>query len=596
MFNQYLYVMKAYEQSCITEINYLLNALKASNGLRTNVIQHMVKASTSNTGYYQNIVINALRLGLELQKGNTNIGHLAPMQSGKTDTMSFLGNFVLPAIGYLKAGQNALFVTSMRDTDLYEQNLRNLEEDYYDYASNSWEPSKVRVLKIDQFFKHPNPFRYVKNYGIKLVLRDEDQYGAGEDSTFDSGFFNLLRKQLPEMPLVSVSATPFDILDAKEQGYKVSIVEGVRPPNYFGITEMLKNNMIEDLPANFEAYTESVDASGNTVLKLGAEVSRYVKYLLGFDAGLGIIRVTKTNYATQLRNIINNRYSSHLDCLVIGSLSTCDYKIQEGIQEVKNRVLSRERRVVLIVIQALSAGKDFRLLKEKIRFAIEPRKLQLANGSQGLPGRICGYHNNRTFKLMAPIALLKQYSAFEQDYEVFTELTWRNGLFNNGVKGISTQVKLEATQKQKTFKPIISVDTLDHKTLITTVGRKKLSFLDDAGYQKLMDAFLPKVFNSTSKAFKLNDRQKKTTMRLASSYTSSDNRVFKYWNCKVNDDFGNIVFKTGRNYKYGLLIINYPETHAKNTKGFCGVKIIEAGKKITKNQISSTSNDSMYPA
>ena len=35
-------------------------------------------------------------------------------------------------------------------------------------------------------------------------------------------------------------------------------------------------------------------------------------------------------------------------------------------------------------------GKDLGILKEKIRFGIEPRDKQLANGAQGITGRAAG--------------------------------------------------------------------------------------------------------------------------------------------------------------------------------------------------------------
>ena len=66
---------------------------------------------------------------------------------------------------------------------------------------------------------------------------------------------------------------------------------------------------------------------------------------------------------------------------VIGS-NGCDFSISEGIQEVKSLVVSQGKRVLLIVIQALAAGKDFGRLKEKIRFGIESRNRQLANGAR----------------------------------------------------------------------------------------------------------------------------------------------------------------------------------------------------------------------
>ena len=57
---------------------------------------------------YPNTVINALKIAHKLQNGEINIGLTAPMQSGKSGTINFLCNYVLPAIGYLKEKENIL--------------------------------------------------------------------------------------------------------------------------------------------------------------------------------------------------------------------------------------------------------------------------------------------------------------------------------------------------------------------------------------------------------------------------------------------------------------------------------------------------------
>jgi hypothetical protein len=106
---------------------------------------------------------------------------------------------------------------------------------------------------------------------------------------------------------------------------------------------------------------------------------------------------------------------------LIGSNSICDFSINEGIKEVSDLILRRGKRVVLIIVQALTAGKDLGMLKEKVRFGIEPRNKQLANGAQGITGRFCGYHKNRNIKIMASLELLNHSSKFEQDWEIFVD-------------------------------------------------------------------------------------------------------------------------------------------------------------------------------
>lgn len=117
----------------------------------------------------------------------------------------------------------------MMDTDLYKQNKRNLEEDFYCDIEKTNKTSFINVMKMSDFFNHPNPHKVVSEFKVKLILRDEDQYGCGQESSFDSAFFSSLRSKMPNIKLLAISATPYDILDAKTNGYDVDVIEGERP-------------------------------------------------------------------------------------------------------------------------------------------------------------------------------------------------------------------------------------------------------------------------------------------------------------------------------------------------------------------------------
>ena len=88
-------------------------------------------------------------------------------------------------------------------------------------------------------------------------------------------------------------------------------------------------------------------------------------------------------------------------------------------------------------------------------------------------------------------------------------------------------------------------------------------------------------------------KQKGVTVRIASGYNQNSNRVYRNWNCSLEDDFGNIFFKKNP-YNYGLLISNYALDDERNTLGFTGIKIIQSGKKETRNQETNVQNNSMY--
>ena len=287
--------MTAYQNYWNFTIEQMLNEIEANDSMRFNLIDAI--QNSNRTGIFPNQVINALRIGISIKEGNRNIAFVAPMQSGKSGTAYVLCNYILPELGFLKDRESVLFVTSMRDTDLYEQNRRNLENDFYDCSEQRWRPSYIQVMKMSDFFNHPNPHKVVNDYDVQLIVRDEDQYGCGDESSFQTAFFATLRSKMPDIKLLAISATPYDILDAHFTGdYDIDVVEGERPPQYYGITEMLEDGILENYPENFSPLQiQKVD--GEDVFTVHPKVEEYVRHLVTFDDGLGIIRVSNTNKA-----------------------------------------------------------------------------------------------------------------------------------------------------------------------------------------------------------------------------------------------------------------------------------------------------------
>ena len=37
-------------------------------------------------------------------------------------------------------------------------------------------------------FNHPNPHKVVNEFDVQLIVRDEDQYGCGDESSFQVAF------------------------------------------------------------------------------------------------------------------------------------------------------------------------------------------------------------------------------------------------------------------------------------------------------------------------------------------------------------------------------------------------------------------------
>lgn len=581
--------MTAYQNFWDAEIETLIQQLDAPQSLQDNIVDTL--HNSKRTGIFPNQIINALRIGLSLKEGNQNMAFVASMQSGKSGTIYFLCNYVLPAIGLINEYESILFVTSMRDTDLYNQNCRVLQREYYDCFTGNLKPSVLKVMKMSDFFNHPNPHKVVNEFDVQLIVRDEDQYGSGVESSFELAFFSELRYRMPDIKLLAVSATPYDILDAQFTGATdVDVIVGVRPPEYYGISEMLADNVIEDIPEGFRPM-QSQEINGEMSYTVHPKTEEYVNHLVSFDNGLGIIRESNTNRAIELRSLLREHYKKQCTTIVIGSDASCDFSINDGIKEISDLILKRGQRVVLIIVQALTAGKDLGIIKEKVRFGIEPRDKQLANGAQGITGRFCGYHNNRDLKLMASISLLEHYAQFEQDWEIFANEEWRNDLFNSNVKGLSTHTKFVKTQSEGSFIPIEHIVTLNYSELLSATGRECLSFIDDDGYNRLLEYFESTFYNVSTKGTRF--KQKGVTVRIASGYNQASNRVYHNWNCNLEDDFGNIFFKKNP-YNYGILISNYPVDDERNTLEFTGIKIIQSGKKEWRYQETNVQNNSMY--
>tara|TARA_R110002096_G_scaffold300196_1_gene494901 strand:- start:3860 stop:5623 length:1764 start_codon:yes stop_codon:yes gene_type:complete len=581
--------MTAYQNFWDAEIETLLQQLDAPQSLEENIVDTL--NNSRRTGIFPNQIINALRIGLSLKEGNQNMAFVASMQSGKSGTVYFLCNYVLPAIGLIKEYESILFVTSMRDTDLYNQNCRVLQGEYYDCVTGDMKPSVLKVMKMSDFFNHPNPHKVVNEFDVQLIVRDEDQYGSGVESSFELAFFAELRYRMPDIKLLAVSATPYDILDAQFTGATdVDVIVGVRPPEYYGISEMLADGVIEDIPEGFRPV-QAQDVDGEVHYTVHPKTEEYVNHLNTFENGLGIIRESNTTRAIELRRLLKDQYKKQCTTIVIGSDIACDFSINEGIKEISDLILKRGQRVVLIIVQALTAGKDLGIIKEKVRFGIEPRDRQLANGAQGITGRFCGYHNNRDFKLMASRSLLEHYAQFEQDWEIFADEDWRNDLFNSNVRGLSTHTKFVKTQSEGAFTPIEHIEALNYNELLSESGRESLSFIDDDAYHRLLDYFESTFYNVSTKGTRF--KQKGVTVRIASGYNQASNRVYRNWNCNFEDDFGNIFFKK-HPYQYGILISNYPIDDTRNTLGFTGIKIIQSGKKEWRHQETNVQNNSMY--
>lgn len=497
------------------------------------------------------------------------------MQSGKTGTVKQLCNLILPAIGFLKENESVMFLTSMRDTDLKDQNIRALET----------ENSKVFVEPMHKFQRFG--LKDIQAYNVKLIIRDEDQYGAGKESTFDDGFFQNVRLANQNIPLLSVSATPFDIIQAASAGLDVEVVMGERNPSYYGITEMLRDNLITDLPNNYIHLRATED--GTKILS--TEIINSLTHLNTFSTGIGIIRASNTSEAVYLKEELN-LLDDELEVVIIGCKAECDYSIKEGIKILSKKMRFEKTHVVLIVINALSAGKDLKALKEYVRFIIETRKSQLANCAQGLPGRCCGYHSNRDILIYANKAILEHFSDFENNPEIMYDEEWVNELyFDEKVRSLSSQTKFQLEQQQGDYYPIVNSFVIPIEKLFNSESERLLGFLNSDQIQVLAKYFDQECYDQKSRIGGLGDTN--IQLRVASNYTKT-NSVYRYWNRGVEDNYKTIFAHNRIRSQYGILLSNYPSNDSRNELGFCGLKIFVCGEAVFQNRLAVVLNKSMY--
>lgn len=499
------------------------------------------------------------------------------MQSGKTGTIKHLCNLILPEIGFLKENESVMFLTSMRDTDLRDQNVRSLEA----------EDSNIFVVPMHKFQRYG--LKDVQRYNVKLIIRDEDQYGAGKESSFDDGFFKNVRVANHSIPLLSVSATPFDIIQAASQGLDVEVILGERNPSYYGITEMLYDKSIIDLPDKYN----HLRATDNGKKTLSYEIQNSISHLKSFSKGVGIIRASKTKEAILLKEEIL-KIHRNIEVVVVGCQDDCDLPIRDGIKLIPRKIKFQEVHVILIVINALSAGKDLKALKESIRFVIETRKTQLANCAQGLPGRCCGYHNNRDIMIYANKTILEHFADFENNPEVMYDEEWVNELFfDEKVRSLSSQTKFQLEQKEGEFFPVTKTYTISIEDLFSAESEEILSFMNQEKLGKLALYFEESCYDQKQRVGGLGDTN--IQLRVASNYIRN-NAVYRYWNRDTDDNFKSIFVHNRIQNKYGILLSNFPVSDPRNDLGFCGIKVFESGEMKYQKRMATTLNQSMYSA
>ena len=349
----------------------------------------------SNYKIYDNQKETARMVFNSINLGNKRIHVVAPTQSGKTGTVIHLA--------HLMSDKNFILTSGMMENHLYNQNSYIAEN----YANN------IKAVKVHDLLKSPNPKKIVDELSIDVIVIDESHYGIGKESRLDK-LIGYIAKKCPNLIIVWVGATGYQLIHSKEIDDTIQMVV---PENYYGVNNILKSKKLID---NSEfTYLEEVSSDVRSAANIDYGVvinndfKRVLNYFKSFNNGLGIIRTNKKDTAEVIRVALNNSFP-YAKVFV----ATSDTGISDTVKNAQ--MISRKKRCILIVVQGLKAGVDLGTTKSDVRFVIETYKT-MASITQGLVGRICGYHNNSEILIITNKKALELQASYEKDYRVIND-------------------------------------------------------------------------------------------------------------------------------------------------------------------------------
>ena len=343
----------------------------------------------SNQKETAQMVLNSINLG------NKRIHVVAPTQSGKTGTIIHLA--------HLMEDKNFILTSCFMENQLFNQNIY-IAENYADY---------IKAIKVHELLKYPNPKSIVERLEIDVIVIDESHYGVGQESRLDK-LITFLSSKCPQLIIIWVGATGYqlvhsDIID--------DTIQMIVPREYYGVSDILKSDKFIDNDKFTYLDVVSKDVRDKAEIDYGAVVNQDFKkvlsYFKSFNNGLGIIRTNKKDTAEIIKVALNNSYP-YAKVLV----ATSDTSISDTVKDAQ--MISRKKRVILIVVQGLKAGVDLGETKSSVRFVIETYKT-MAAVTQGLIGRVCGYHENRDCLIVSNRKALELQSKYENDYRVIND-------------------------------------------------------------------------------------------------------------------------------------------------------------------------------
>lgn len=370
----------------------------------------------SNQKETAQMVLNSISLG------NKRIHVVAPTQSGKTGTIIHLA--------HLMEDRNFILTSGMMENHLFNQNSYIAEN----YADN------IKAIKVHELLKHPNPKGIVEELEIDVIVIDESHYGVGQESRLDK-LIAFLSSKCPELIIIWVGATGYQLVHSDVIDDTIQMIV---PREYYGVSDILKSDKFIDNDKFTYLDVVSKDVRDKAEIDYGAVVNQDFKkvlsYFKGFNNGLGIIRTNKKDTAEVIKVALNNSYP-YAKVLV----ATSDTSISDTVKDAQ--MISRKKRVILIVVQGLKAGVDLGETKSSVRFVIETYKT-MASVTQGLIGRVCGYHENRDCLIISNRKALELQARYENDYRVIND-DFLQELFGLGNTRLAANLSLGSKRQYK---------------------------------------------------------------------------------------------------------------------------------------------------
>jgi hypothetical protein len=163
-------------------------------------------------------------------------------------------------------------------------------------------------------------------------------------------------------------------------------------------------------------------------------------------------KATRKKIKVDLEKQLHRRISDNeFEAIAIGVNSIAIKEILgDSNITLKNKIIHNGNKILLIVVNALSAGKDLGELKKYVRLVVETRNNAVANGSQGLIGRVCGYHENRNIRMVGSLDILRNYGQLEYDAKVMNDQNFVNEILEFRLD-FSTQLNKDRKSKVKTL-------------------------------------------------------------------------------------------------------------------------------------------------